>query len=59
MRLPPGGLGQSHKPMIDWLDDNCGTSCWSIAPAGVRGVVTDAVAVCVGDPICATAFVAR
>jgi hypothetical protein len=59
MRLPPGGLGRSYKPMTGWLDDNCGVDGWSIAPAGMRGVVNDAVAVYVSNPTCAAAFVAR
>ena len=59
MRLPPGGLGRSYTAMVEWLDDNCGIKGWSIAPAGVRGVVIDAVAVYVSNPTCAAAFVAR
>ena len=59
MRLPPGGIGRHYKPMTDWLDENCGIDGWSMAPAGVRGVVNDAVAVYVSTPTCAVAFVAR
>jgi len=59
IRLPPGGIGQRYKAMTDWLDDNCGIDGWLMTPAGVRGVVNDAVAVYVGTPTCAVAFVAR
>src|SRR5215472_9640886 len=59
IRLPPGGLGQRDTAMTAWLDDNCGIDGWSMAPAGVRGVVNDAVAVYVRTPTCAVAFVAR
>ena len=45
IRLPPGGIGRLYKPMTDWLDENCGIGSWSMAPAGVRGVVDDTVAV--------------
>jgi hypothetical protein len=38
---------------------NCGIDGWSIAPAGVRGIVNDAIAVYVSSPTCAVAFVAR
>jgi hypothetical protein len=59
VKVPPGGIGQRYTPMMAWLDDNCGVDGWSIAPAGVRGVVNDAVAVYVSNPTCAAAFVAR
>lgn len=59
IRPPPGGIGQRYTAMTDWLDDNCGINGWSIAPAGIRGVVNDAVAAYVNSPVCAVAFVAR
>ena len=59
IRLPPGGIGRLYKPMTDWLDENCSINGWLMVPAGVRGVVNDAVAVYVGTPTCAVAFVAR
>lgn len=59
IKVPPGGFGQRYTAVKEWLDDNCGIDGWSIAPAGVRGVVNDAVAVYVGTPACAVAFVAR
>jgi hypothetical protein len=40
---------------VERLDDNCGINGWSIAPAGVRGVVNDAIAVYVSNPTCAAA----
>src|SRR5215469_4874036 len=58
-KLPAGGIGQRYKAMTDWLDENCGIDGWSMAPAGMRGVVNDAMAVYVNSPTCAVAFVAR
>jgi hypothetical protein len=31
--------------MRAWLDDNCGAYGWEITPAGLRGVINDAIAV--------------
>ena len=45
--------------MPEWLDENCGPDGWSIAPAGLRGVLDDAVAVYVGSPTCALGFITR
>jgi hypothetical protein len=59
IKLPPGGTGQRYKPMTDWLDENCGIDDWSMAPAGMRGIVNDSVAVYISTPTCAVAFVAR
>lgn len=59
IKVPPHGIGQRYKPMSDWLDENCGVEGWSIAPAGTRGVLIDAMAVYVSNPTCAVAFVAR
>jgi hypothetical protein len=59
IRLPSGGIGQRYPLMTAWLDENCGIDGWSTAPAGLRGVVNDAVAVYVNAPTCAVAFVAR
>src|SRR5579862_2165362 len=57
--VPPGGLGVRLDAMKDWLDDNCGAEGWAMTPAGLRGVVNDAIAVYVGDAALAAAFVAR
>ena len=59
IQVPPGGIGQRYKAMTGRLDENCGVDGWSMAPAGVRGVVNDAVAAYVSTPTCAVAFVAR
>jgi hypothetical protein len=59
VKVPPGGIGQRYTAVTAWLDDNCGVDGWPIAPAGVRGGVNDAMAVYVGNPTCAAAFVAR
>ncbi len=57
--VPPQGLGVRLDAMKAWLDDNCGDGCWAMAPAGLRGVVNDAVAVYFCDAALAGAFVAR
>ena len=57
VKVPPGGLGWRYNAMSDWLDDNCGVSGWSMAPAGTRGVLIDAVAIYMSNPTCAVAFV--
>ena len=59
IRVPPDGFGQRYAPMCRWLDENCGINGWSIAPAGTRGILNDAVAVYVNSPTCAVGFVAR
>jgi hypothetical protein len=59
IKVPPDGFGQRYAPMCQWLDENCGVGGWSIAPAGTRGTLNDAVAVYVNGPTCAVGFVAR
>jgi hypothetical protein len=60
VRVSPDGIaGRRYRAMSDWLDENCGVGGWSIAPAGTRGVLNDAVAVYVNGPTCAVGFVAR
>jgi|SRR5215472_18142892 len=59
VRVPGNGLGQRYTAMSEWLDDNCGVGGWSFTPSGTRGVLNDAMAVCVNTPTCAVAFVAR
>jgi len=56
---PPGGFGVRLPEMYAWLDANCGADGWAITPAGLRGVVNDAVAIYFPDTALATAFVAR
>ena len=57
--VPPNGLGQQLDHMMAWLDANCGASNWATTPAGLRGVVNDALAIYFLDPALANAFVAR
>jgi hypothetical protein len=45
--------------MRAWLDENCGADGWTMTPAGLRGVVNDAVAVYFLDAVSAAAFVTR
>lgn len=59
VRVPPTGLGERYGRMCAWLDDNCGVDAWSIATAGTRGVLNDAVAIYLNGPACAVGFVAR
>ena len=57
--VPAGGLGERLNQIHAWLDENCGADGWAIAPAGIRGVVNDAVALYFRDVSLASAFVAR
>jgi hypothetical protein len=57
--VPPGGLGQQLNQMQEWLDANCGADGWAMTPAGMRGVVNDAIAIYFADPTLASAFVQR
>jgi hypothetical protein len=59
LAVPTGGLGQRLCEIQVWLDDNCGADGWAMTPAGLRGVVNDAVAVYFLDATSAAAFVAR
>lgn len=59
IRTPPGGFGARYTVMMEWLDEHCGVDGWAIGPAGTRGVRNDAIAVYVGNPTCALAFIAR
>jgi hypothetical protein len=45
--------------MHSWLDDNCGADGWAMTPAGLRGVVNDAVAIRFLEATSAAAFVSR
>ena len=57
--VPPAGLGRQLDDMMAWLDANCGAGNWAMAPAGMRGVVNDAIAFFFLNPTLASAFVAR
>ena len=56
---PPAGFGDCFNRMHAWLDDNCGAGGWEIMPAGMRGVINDAIAVYFRDTALAAAFAAR
>jgi len=57
--VPAGGFGQRLDAMYAWLDENCGADGWMKTPAGLRGVVNDAVAICFRHAALAAGFVAR
>ena len=57
--VPPEGLGRQLDDMTAWLDANFGAGNSAIAPAGLRDVVNDALAIYVADVTLASAFVAR
>jgi hypothetical protein len=57
--VPPEGLGRQLEIMSAWLDETCGAEGWAIAPAGLAGVVNDALALYFEDAAFAHAFVAR
>lgn len=57
--VPPDGFGRQLTIMHAWLDDTCGPTGWASAPAGLGGVVNDAVAFYFEDAAFAHAFVNR
>jgi hypothetical protein len=57
--VPPGGFGRQLAVMHAWLDEVCGATGWSSAPAGLVGVLNDAVAFYFDDAAFAHAFVNR
>jgi hypothetical protein len=57
--IPIDGLGERLTEMHAWLDQNCGVDGWAMTPAGLRGVVNDAVAIYFLDATLAAAFVLR
>lgn len=57
--VPPDGFGRQLTVMHAWLDEVCGIAGWSSAPAGLTGVVNDAVAFYFDDAALAQAFVNR
>jgi hypothetical protein len=57
--VPPEGLGRQLDDMSAWLDANCGVGNWAVRPAGLHGVVNDAISICFEDTALAKAFVAR
>ena len=59
LALPAGGFSTRLTEIHAWLDENCGANGWAMTPAGLRGVVNDAVAIYFLDTASATGFVAR
>ncbi|HZK89158.1 MAG TPA: hypothetical protein VFC56_03330 [Stellaceae bacterium] len=57
--VPPDGFGRQLTVMHAWLDAVCGMAGWTSAPAGLTGVVNDAVAFSFDDAAVAQAFVNR
>jgi hypothetical protein len=57
--VPPEGFGRQLEVMHAWLDEICGSEGWATAPAGLAGVVNDAVALYFEDAAFAHAFIAR
>ena len=57
--VPHGGFGRQLAVMHAWLDEVCGETGWTSAPAGFAGVVNDAVAFYFDDAAFAQAFVNR
>ena len=57
--VPPSGFGVQLRIMRAWLDQSCGPSGWQSAPAGLGGIVNDAVAFYFADRAAARAFVER
>jgi hypothetical protein len=57
--VPPGGFGRQFSVMHAWLDAVCGAAGWTSAPAGLTGIVNDAVAFYFDDTAFAQAFVNR
>ncbi|MFZ2004845.1 MAG: hypothetical protein WB697_21750 [Stellaceae bacterium] len=57
--VPQNGLGRQLGDMYAWLDELCGKAGWTSAPAGLAGIVNDAVAFYFDDTALAQAFVNR
>lgn len=57
--VPLDGLGRQLALMHAWLDETCGEAGWASAPAGIAGVVNDAIAFYFDDAAFAHAFVNR
>jgi hypothetical protein len=59
LAMPSGGFGARLSELHAWLDENCGADGWAMTPAGLRGVLNDAVAIYFRDATLAAAFVSR
>jgi hypothetical protein len=58
LAMPTGGFGARLSELHSWLDENCADG-WAMTPAGLRGVLNDAVAIYFQDATLAAAFVSR
>ena len=56
---PPHGWDGQLAMMHAWLDHHCGHAGWEMTPAGIGGVVNDALAFYFADATSARAFIAR
>jgi hypothetical protein len=56
---PANGFDSQLRIMHAWLDRICGPSNWASAPAGLTGIVNDAIAFYFADAKIARAFIAR
>ena len=59
LAIPAAGLGDRLNQMNAWLGENSGIDSWAMTPAGMRGVVNDAIAIYFADATLASAFVTR
>jgi hypothetical protein len=59
LAVPPDGFGRQLVIMHAWLDETCGAAGWNSSPAGLVGVINDAVAFYFEDAAFARAFVNR
>ena len=57
--MPSEGLGCQLEIIHAWLDETCRAEGWAMVPAGLTGVVNDAIAFYFADAALAHAFVAR
>jgi len=57
--VPTSGFGRQLGDMRAWLDEVCSKAGWASVPAGLAGIVNDAVAFYFYDAELARAFVNR
>ena|SRR5437763_1842775 len=55
----PHGLGERIDRIGAWLDANYSADSWAMTPAGLHGVVNDAIAIYLNDATLAGALVVR
>jgi hypothetical protein len=57
--IPPQGLGRQLEVIHAWFEETCGIDGWATSPAGLAGLLNDAIAFYFADAAFAHAFVAR